>query len=96
MSQKQLLLDKGIVNRSREVSADDVFEHISFKDGKTYQVPISTIEKATGIAFNWKHTTFPNMETRALEAVASRGIGSETQTLPNRESSGLQIQNVLL
>lgn len=38
---------------------DDYFEKLKFKDHKTYQVPVSTIEKKTGIKFNWAHVSFP-------------------------------------
>jgi endonuclease G, mitochondrial len=39
--------------------ADDYFENLKFADHKTYQVSIATIEKKTGISFNWHNVKFP-------------------------------------
>jgi endonuclease G len=39
--------------------SDTYFETLKFTDHKTYQVPISAIEKATGIKFGWDNVVFP-------------------------------------
>lgn len=73
MSQEKVLIDNGIVVKPKQkrvttlAQGDDVFEHIRFKDRKSYQVPVSYIEKLTGIKFNWPQVTFPYSENKAIE-----------------------------
>jgi endonuclease G len=60
-SQEKFLIEGGIIKKLfvpsrrklRELSDDDIFEHLKFRDGKTYQVRIEEIEKLTGLKFDW-------------------------------------------
>lgn len=57
MSQKEWIKGKTkavSVSRRKPRLADNYFENLKFKDNKTYQVPLSIIEKATGIQFRWQ------------------------------------------
>lgn len=56
---KNKLIDRFAPTARKPRLADDYFENLKFSDHKTYQVPISAIEKATGIEFNWRNVTFP-------------------------------------
>jgi endonuclease G len=100
LSQEKELIDNGIVRpgiiNTRGVSADDVFERITFKSGTTYQVPLPYIESITGIKFSWKKTTFPYTETRAREVLAIREANREVQPIPGRESGRRTIENIVL
>jgi endonuclease G len=61
MSQEKFLIRDGIIKkqlianakRLRKLTDEDIFEHLTFKDGKTYQVRIEEIEKLTGLKFDW-------------------------------------------
>lgn len=61
MSQEKFLLKAGIIKKQmvinakmlRKIKDEDIFEHLQFKDGKTYQVQIEEIEKLSGLKFNW-------------------------------------------
>jgi len=43
---------------------DSYFETLEFSNHQTFQVPISAIEAATGIRFNWKNVTFPFIQKK--------------------------------
>jgi endonuclease G len=65
-SQEKFLLEDGIIKKKELPTAynlratdDDYFEHIKFKDGKTYQVKIEEIEKLTGLKFDWPKVIRP-------------------------------------
>jgi endonuclease G, mitochondrial len=66
-SQEKFLIEAGIIKKQFVASAkrlakmtdEDIFEHLPFKDGKTYQVRIEEIEKLTGIQFNWPQVVRP-------------------------------------
>jgi endonuclease G, mitochondrial len=61
MSQEKFLIDAGIIKKQlianpktlRKIKDEDIFEHLPFKDGKTYQVRIEEIEKLSGLKFDW-------------------------------------------
>ena len=60
MSQEKFLLDSKLIkkqliitSRMKILTDEDIFEHIKFKDGKTYQVKLEEIEKLSGLKFNW-------------------------------------------
>lgn len=75
MSQENFLIKDGLVRKTKKIKAattDDFFENITFKDKKTYQVPISFIEEITGINFSWKNVTFPYKENKAIEMKSTR------------------------
>jgi endonuclease G len=64
MSQWEFIKDKLIPpviisTPVKKALPDDYFENLQFADHKTYQVSLSTIEKATGIKFNWTNVKFP-------------------------------------
>jgi endonuclease G, mitochondrial len=60
-SQEKFLLEGGIItkpmvmnlSRLKAITDEDIFEHLKFKDGKTYQVKIEEIEKQSGLKFDW-------------------------------------------
>lgn len=60
-SQEKFLIEDGVIkklfvpkrNRLRKLVDEDIFEHLKFKDGKTYQVSIGEIEKTSGLKFHW-------------------------------------------
>lgn len=66
-SQEKFLLEDGIIikpvvvslSRFKTMTDKDIFEHLKFKDGKTYQVKIEEIEKLTGLKFNWPGVARP-------------------------------------
>jgi len=74
MSQSGWIKDKVILApKVRKARLDDeYFQNLKFKDHKTYQVPVETIEKVTGIKFNWKGVNFPYKQK---QPTAVRGIG---------------------
>lgn len=61
MSQEKFLIQGGIIKKPmianakklKKVKDEDIFEHLQFKDGKTYQVKIEEIENLTGLKFDW-------------------------------------------
>ncbi|HZV69831.1 MAG TPA: DNA/RNA non-specific endonuclease [Saprospiraceae bacterium] len=61
MSQEKFLIKYGIIKKQfianakslNKIKDEDIFEHLEFKDGKTYQVRIEEIEKVSGLKFNW-------------------------------------------
>lgn len=67
MSQEKFLIDAGIIKKQLVVSKkklgklkdEDIFEHLEFKDGKTYQVKLEEIEKLTGLKFDWPNVVRP-------------------------------------
>lgn len=48
-----------VAKAAKPTLEDDYFEKLKFSDHKTYQVPVSAIEKATGIKFDWPGVNFP-------------------------------------
>jgi endonuclease G, mitochondrial len=80
MSQEKFLLDAKIIkkqlvisSRKRILSDEDIFEHLKFKDGKTYQVKLDEIEKLSGLKFNWPGVIRPFKKT-APAAITGRKI----------------------
>lgn len=67
MSQEKFLIDAGIIKKPlvinkkklSKIGDEDIFEHLEFKDGKTYQVKINEIEKLTGLTFDWPDVVRP-------------------------------------
>ena len=67
MSQEKFLIDAGIIKKQMVVNVkklkaltdEDIFEHLSFKDGKTYQVRLEEIEKLSGLTFDWPGVVRP-------------------------------------
>jgi endonuclease G len=67
MSQEKFLIDAGIIKKPLVVNKkklgklkdEDIFEHLEFKDGKTYQVKLDEIEKLTGLSFDWPGVVRP-------------------------------------
>lgn len=70
-NQEKFLLRDGIIRkqvvvslaRTRTLRDEDIFEHLQFKDGKSYQVKVEEIEKLTGLKFNWKTVIRPYKKT---------------------------------
>lgn len=50
---------KHVLKSGKPKLDDTYFENLKFSDHKTYQVPISAIEKATGIKFSWSDVKYP-------------------------------------
>ncbi len=73
MSQEKFLIDDGIIkkllviNKKKlgKIADEDIFEHLTFKDGKTYQVKIDEIEKLTGLKFDWPEVIRPFKKSKA-------------------------------
>lgn len=67
ISQEKFLIDAGIIKKPMVINKkklgkladEDIFEHLEFKDGKTYQVKIDKIEKLTGLKFDWPGVVRP-------------------------------------
>ncbi len=67
MSQEKFLIKAGIIKKQMianakklsKVKDEDIFEHLQFKDGKTYQVKIEEIEKLSGLKFDWPGVVRP-------------------------------------
>jgi endonuclease G len=64
---------RAAVSLTRGAYTEDFFEHLEFKNDKTYQVSISEIEKATGLNFAWKNVKFPYKE-ESLRAISGRTV----------------------
>ena len=85
MSQWEFIKDKLIppIRIAREIKKplpDDYFENLQFSDHKTYQVPISSIEKATGIEFKWANVKFPyKAKPKVVKAIPLKEIHSYQQ-----------------
>ena len=93
MSQEKFLIDAGIIKKQlianpkklRKIKDEDIFEHLPFKDGKTYQVKIEEIEKLSGLKFDWPGVVRPfnkppvaikgtSIPAAALRKMVSRGM----------------------
>lgn len=90
MSQEKFLLQDGIIKKpipitlARGFKDEDIFEHLEFKDGSTYQVKIEEIEKLAGVTFDWANVVRPfkgkapkaitGTVATKMTAVALRGI----------------------
>jgi endonuclease G, mitochondrial len=67
MSQEKFLIKAGIIKKQlianakklKKLTDEDIFEHLPFKDGKTYQVKIEEIENLSGLKFDWKGVVYP-------------------------------------
>jgi hypothetical protein len=67
----------------KKTTDDDIFEHLQFKDGKTYQVQIKQIEKLTGLTFDWKNVIrpFKLAEPKALGGTSIAKPGAKARSL---------------
>ncbi|HEV8271845.1 MAG TPA: DNA/RNA non-specific endonuclease [Chitinophagaceae bacterium] len=73
MSQEKFLIEGGIIKKPLVINKkklgklkdEDIFEHLEFKDGKTYQVKIEKIEKLTGLKFDWQGVVRPFKKVEA-------------------------------
>lgn len=99
MSQEKFLLDGGIIalparpagRVTGALRKEDIFQHLPFRDGKTYQVSLEEIEKLAGIKFTgWTKVQKPFTATTALRATArpkrSTSKGTATRALLKRTS----------
>jgi endonuclease G, mitochondrial len=97
-SQEKFLIEGGIIrklfvpllNRLRNLSDEDIFEHIKFKDGKTYQVRIEDIESITGMKFDWPDVIKPYEKTepsliRSKKQLLGQRIKNRQKSLLKRE-----------
>jgi endonuclease G len=50
---------------------DEYFEQLKFDNHATYQVPVASIERATGISFGWKNVRFPYSAKRPAKVTAT-------------------------
>ena len=66
-SQEKFLVEGGIIRklfvpnklRLKKLADDDIFEHLKFRDGKTYQVRVEEIENLTRLKFDWPGAVRP-------------------------------------
>jgi len=73
MSQEKFLIDDGIIKKPviinkkklSKMKDEDIFEHLEFKDGKTYQVKLDKIEELTGLTFDWPGVVRPFKQAKA-------------------------------
>ncbi len=66
---------------------EDFFEHLEFKNDKTYQVSIAEIEKATGLKFGWKNVKYP-YKAKSLRAITGRTVKPRAATSGTRNLIG--------
>lgn len=91
MSQWEFIKDKLIKPvkgvKAKEQLPDDHFENLKFNDHKTYQVPLSAIEKATGIKFSWKNVSFPYKaaKPKIVKAVPLKQVRSFREIFETRK-----------
>jgi endonuclease G, mitochondrial len=74
----------GVLRAPKPKIDDDYFENIKFKNHATYQVPITEIEKATGIKFNWSNVSFP-YKKRTPQKIAAKPVAKVYPTRTIRE-----------
>jgi endonuclease G len=78
-SQEKFLIEGGIIKKQlianikslKKTTDEDIFEHLQFRDGKTYQVKMEHIEKLSGLKFNWPGVLRP---FKAVKPKALTGI----------------------
>jgi endonuclease G len=100
-SQEKYLAESGIikklfapvVHRLRELLDEDIFEHLKFKDGKTYQVRIEEIEKLTGLKFDWPDVIKPYNK---IEPSLIRGEKTGTRMILGRAKKDIIKRNLKL
>jgi endonuclease G, mitochondrial len=105
-SQEKFLIEGGIIKklflpfRLRKLSDEDIFEHLKFKDGKTYQVRIEEIENLTGLKFDWPDVIKPytkiepaliRSKKRAKRLTFRRGQKGLTQRQMKLSLEGLEL-----
>ncbi len=103
MSQEKFLVRDGIILKkatpvaARLAAADeDVFEHIKFKDGKTYQVKIEEIENLTGLKFKWNVVKpYKKATPNAISATPKKKPKAKPTALAIRFSAINKIENKL-
>jgi len=93
----------GALAAKKVVYTDDYFEHLEFKDGKTYQVAIPEIEKITGLKFSWDNVIFPYKGTTFNEikrvkkpAVSPKTAVASTTKDVHKAGGYYRLKNVIL
>jgi endonuclease G len=79
-SQEKFLIDDQIIRKLfvparlkiKKLVDEDIFEHLKFKDGKTYQVRIEEIENLTGLEFEWPEIIKPYKKATPTRIKVSR------------------------
>ncbi|MFZ1256943.1 MAG: DNA/RNA non-specific endonuclease [Saprospiraceae bacterium] len=111
-SQEAFLIEDAIIKKPFLVNTkvlcllkdDDIFEHLVFKDGKTYQVRLEEIEKLSGLKFDWPNVIrpFKNPQAVAIDGVRRKlpdpeiapKVESKT-TKSKRNGSGLKTKGAV-
>jgi endonuclease G len=96
-SQEKFLIDDGIIKkllipskiRLMELSDEDIFEHLKFKDGNTYQVRIEEIENFTGLKFDWPDVMKPYNKLEPTR-ITGRKRDTETRFQVPKQGTGLR------
>jgi endonuclease G len=105
MSQEKFLLDAGVIVKpkpskvSRSLRNQDIFQHLQFRDGKTYQINLAEIEKLAGIKFTgWSKVQKPFTATTALSATKKTVQQKNARSLRNniKRVSVLNIKGLTL
>lgn len=104
MNQEELLIKNKLVKKPRSkiikaaLANDDVFENFKFKDRKSYQVPVSYIEKISKIKFAWSNVTFPFKEQKAVEMKRIKVLSAKISKadLSGKKNKKYVITNMIL
>jgi endonuclease G len=88
-SQEKFLMEDGIIQKlvlashilENKLGDDDIFEHLKFKNGATYQVRIEEIEKLTGLMFDWPDVNRPYNNPEPTELKASKHLKSDPEMI---------------
>jgi endonuclease G len=83
--------------KARGRGIEDQFQHIAFKDGKTYQVPLTLISKLTGLDFGFKDIILPDVPKDGQEltelVIHSKSL---SQGYKGNDKALLDIQGMIL
>lgn len=97
-SQEKFLLEAGIIKkqiimttrRIKKMTDEDIFEHLKFKDGKTYQVKIEELEKLTGLKFDWSNVIRPYKKVTPT-AITGRAVPKKKKIKKLTVSGGIRM-----
>jgi endonuclease G len=68
----------------KKAADEDIFEHLKFRDGKTYQVRIEEIESLTGLKFDWPNVIRPYTKTEPSVIMVKKPEMMETYRPPRK------------
>lgn len=74
------LVDHGYKSTRKRAPGDDHYEHLKFKNDAVYQVPISEIEKVTGLMFDLTGVVQPFSQGEARELLVKTKDGKRNRS----------------